>query len=393
MIIFAWCIFLISAAIPVTFFLYPVLLSLFSSHLKIEPIPCKNNVFIPPKATLLIVVRNGEALLPAKIENCLALDYPKGRLDIFFVSDGSDDGTEDILKNANPCIRSLILEEHQGKNKCINIALPMLENDLVFLTDADAILNSDALTMMASRLCDSTIGGVCGKRSIIANKGALGAAQHLYTTFDSYIKVQESIKCSISSNDGKIYCVRRKLFPSLPEGVTDDLYTALCVVEAGYCFVFEPRALASIPIPSQHREHEIIRRRRIVNGSLRGIMSKRSLLNPLHYGLFAFSLFINKVLRRILPLALLGLLFSCMILAPESLTITTLLVAQIFCYLLAAMHRLFEHQGPVFIRKISYAGYYFILGNWGGLLALWDTITGKKFNKWDPIKTAEVIPK
>lgn len=339
-----------------------------------------------PKVTILIVVRNGEALLSSKIQNCLALNYPDDRLDILCVSDGSTDRTEEIINNAGPLITPLILKEHHGKNRCINFAMPMISSEIVLLTDTDAILERNALLHMTARMSSPQIGGVCGQKIVDAKGKAIGAAQSLYARFDSYIKEQESITCSISSNDGKIYCVRTELFPFLPDGVTDDFFAALSIVESGHCFVFEPKALAYIPMPSQHRSHEIIRRRRIVTGSLHAITLKRSLLNPFRFKLYAVSLFINKVLRRMLPLSLAGLLFSSIFLAPFSKMMMALLIAHLCVYLLIGLHRPLEHYGPSFIRKASFVGYYFFIGNLGCLLALWDIFRGKKINKWDPLK-------
>ncbi|WP_421902109.1 glycosyltransferase [Maridesulfovibrio sp.] len=386
MICLAWLLFIFSVTIPATFFLYPVLLALFSKRLDLQAEACGTEPYKLPTATLLIIVRNGEKLLPAKIKNNLGLNYPSDRLDILFVSDGSTDDTAKILSTAGPRTSSIVLNEHHGKNHCLNLAVASIRTELIFLTDTDAILDCDALELMARRFCSCNIGGVCGRREVISSGDKLGTAQQIYITFDSHIKVQESISCSISSNDGKLYCVKRDLFPVLPSGVTDDFYVALSVVESGNCFVYEPDARAQIPSPSKDRDHEIIRRRRIVTGSLRAIKMKKHLLNPFKYGLFAIALFINKVLRRLLPLALFGLFASCLFLTPHSQLGVSLLAAQLLFYMLGALHTMVKGQGPALLRKTSYAGYYFILGNWGGLLALWDLLCGRQVSKWDPTK-------
>ena len=125
---------------------------------------------------------------------------------------------------------------------------------------------------------------------------------------------------------------------AIPAAVTDDLYAALSVIAQRQRFVFAPGAIARVPLPVHRMAQEIPRRRRIVGASLNGLRHHRRLLNPWRYGQVATGLWINKVGRRLLPLALLGLLLGSALLAPTHPIAALLLVLQLAGYGLAALH-------------------------------------------------------
>ncbi|XPV75084.1 MAG: glycosyltransferase [Desulfovibrio sp.] len=373
-------IFILSAIVPILFFgMYPIWLKLLPDN----PIKKSSHTSLP-SVTVVVAVRNAAPLLKDKIENTLALDYPQQALDILFISDGSTDETLDILNKYSSKVRLLETKEHTGKNNALNTAFPHITTEVVLFTDADAMLETDALLRLVAPLTDPTVGGACGRRRP-KNETTLGLAQQKYFQVDALIKQMESRAGSITSNDGKIFAMRTSLLSPLPEGVTDDLYAALSIVRQGYRFVFEPLAIAEVQQPSRTPRHEIERRRRIVTGSLRGISAQAELLNPQKFGAFSLSLVVNKIVRRMLPLSLIGLFVSSWMLA-NHFFFAIFLWGQLFCYALAGTSSHLQHRGPRKIAKISEMALYFTLGNWGTLLALIDLTRGKKVARWNPVK-------
>jgi cellulose synthase/poly-beta-1,6-N-acetylglucosamine synthase-like glycosyltransferase len=346
-----------------------------------------------PSASLLVALRNAEALAGEKMQNALALE-PPGALEIVFVSDGSTDRTVEVLRAA-AAGRAEVLEvvEHEGKAHALNLGAARCRHEILVFSDADALLAPDALRWLLGPFVDPAVGGVCGQRVIQRGEGgALSGAQGSYIAADSAVKRAESRLGSVTSNDGKLYAVRRELFRPIAPGATDDLYSCLSIVEQGRRFVFEPRALAFIRTPSRSARHELGRRRRIVSRSLNGIARKRALLNPLRHGFFAFQLLVNKVCRRLLPLFLVGLFLSSLALSarPEHVVARALLLLQLAFYALALAHPLLAHpllaRVPI-VRKASSTAWYFCVGNLGTLLGLADFLRGKEAVKWDPIKS------
>lgn len=343
-----------------------------------------------PSVSLLVALRNAEALATEKMHNSLALESA-GPLQIVFVSDGSNDGTVEALRGASGGrAEVLAIAEHNGKAHALNQGAERCRGEILVFSDADALLPPDVLRWLLAPFADPAVGGVCGQRVIHRGEaGALSAAQGSYIAADSAVKRAESRLGSVTSNDGKLYALRRELFRPIAAGATDDLYSCLSVVEQGRRFVFEPRALAFIRTPSRNARHELGRRRRIVSRSLHGIARKRALLNPLRHGFFAFQLLVNKVCRRLLPLFLAGLFLSALVLsfAPGHWLARAALALQLGFYALALTHPLWRRLGVPLLRPASSAAWYFCLGNLGTLLGLADFLRGREAVKWDPIKS------
>jgi cellulose synthase/poly-beta-1,6-N-acetylglucosamine synthase-like glycosyltransferase len=212
--------------------------------------------------------------------------------------------------------------------------------------------------------------------------------QRRYIGFDSAIKALESRCGRITSNDGKLYAIRRALFEPIPEAVTDDLFVCLSVIRQGYDFTFEPKARAFIRLPSRSASHEIERRRRIVSRSLRGIGMMRSLLNPRRYRAYSLGLFINKVLRRLLPVFLILIFVSTAVLSAFHPAAAVLLILQSGFYTVAlAYPALARIASKGALERAASVPFYFCVGNYGTLLGLADFVMGRRVARWDPRKT------
>ncbi len=341
-----------------------------------------------PSLTILIVVRNGARWMEPKLRNTQALSYPGPAPQILVYSDGSDDDTASIARRFGQ-VEVLEAAEHQGKIRGLNALVAKATGEVLVFTDVDALLARDALVALVRPLSDPQVGGVCGQRQI-PREAALAQAQGQYIDWDSRIKAGESACGSLTSNDGKLYAIRRPLFAPIPDAVTDDLYVALTVIGRGQRFVFAPDAIALVPQPVHRLSQEIPRRRRIVGASLNGLRHHKALLNPWRFGQVAIGLWINKIGRRLLPLALLGLLLGSAFAAPHSPLALTLLLAQITGYLLTALYRWLK---PHALARLAERGAYFVLGNVGMLLGWLDLIAGRAAPKWDPDKGPAQNPK
>ncbi len=368
------------------FLLYPALIFLLSI-IRISSTKTDDSATDEPSVTFLIVVRNGQDLIRQKIENCLAMDYPAELLQVVVYSDGSDDETVRIAQGLEDSrVQVYSADSHLGKITCLNAGMEHCTGEIVVLTDADGICPADALGYLLRPFVDKRVGGVCGQRVIKRDNSQIKKAQNFYIRLDSTIKLLESARGKLTSNDGKLYAIRRTLFQPLPPAVTDDLYMCMTVISQGERFVFAPLATVEIRVPSRNPRHEISRRRRIVTRSLNGIWNKRVLLNPFRFGLFSFGLFINKVMRRMMPFFLLGTFCSSALLASSNVFFLIVLFCQIFCYVTALQGALsFMYLVPM--KKITTVPFYFCLGNWGTLLGVLDFLSGRRVDKWTPQKT------
>ncbi len=346
-----------------------------------------------PRVSIITVSHEARMLLDEKVKNIQQLDYPLHLLEFVFFSDGSSEDTYDIqalLPNIE--VKQLSSRTHQGKAYGLNRAVEQSTGEILIFSDIDAIIDQKAVTLLVGHFQDPAIGGVCGHRTIIKEKTSLRNAQSRYLAFDNMIKSMEGKTGSLTSNEGKLYAIRRSLFQPIDPAATDDLYTCLSVVKAKYRFVFEPEAIMYIRSPARSPGHEIQRRRRIVVRSLHGIARHKEVLNPVRFGWYSPGLFINKILRRCLPFFLIGIFLGALFLSFRSKVMLALLLLQIIFYGTACLYPLTVRHSPSTrigknIQKVVSLVTYFIMGNYGTLLGVIDFLRGKRITKWVPVKS------
>lgn len=375
-------------SIVYAYFFFPLLLIIASRLCPRIIIPPKDEVV--PDISILVAVHNGEKHIVEKVENCTALDYPKSKLNIVIVSDGSTDKTvenvQSLLKNSS--IQLVIVPEHRGKNYAINQGRKLCNGDIVIMTDVTAQISTGALFRILHWFSASEVGGVCSRKQLIVSNKGMEESQASYLSYDDLIKNCESRISSIAANEGYFYAVRKDLLNDIPDGVTDDSYTAMSVVRAGYRFLYDPKARASQPVRARSKSGEIARRRRIVSGSLMGINMMRSLLNPFKYPLYSVILFSHKVLRRLTPFLFIIMTFSTFMLIPQHTGFTVYASIQTIGFLLfLGLHYdiVVPERLPQLLGRPLSIWHYFFLGNWGTLRGVLDFFSGVRYVRWTSV--------
>lgn len=312
---------------------------------------------------------------------------------MILVSDGTTDLSRQMAQTfQGPRIRFFHFDDHQGKIACLNFGITQCRGEIVVFSDVDAILDTNAVKTLCRHFLDPAVGGVCGRRKLARNRSKLGSGQRKFVRWDTMIKQLEMANnLSVTSHDGKLYAIQKKLYTRIPRGVTDDAFLSLSVVRQGHRFVFDPEAVAVIPVPSYDARHELMRRKRIVSASLNGLWIHRALFDVKKCKLFAAGLFINKVVRRALPVFLILMLLSSFFLSAWPL-MAVLFWCQAAGYLFflsfpLGLVRLPDRPAWLrFIKKTGSTGYFFCVGMAGTLLGIISFLSGEKISKWDPIK-------
>ena len=348
-----------------------------------------------PSLSLIVVAYKPGPLLEAKLANALQLEYPAALMEIVYASDGEDAAAMTVCRTwaeqartAGMAVQCLETAVRGGKIAAINEAVARAHGDVLVFSDVDAMLEPDALQHLGRRFADPDLGGVGGRRVVAGAKTRTGVVQAMYWRLEAWLKTQESRLGAVTSNDGKLYAMRRSLFAPVPEAVTDDLYNCLTVLRRAFRFEYEPAAVAAAPTPSRDDAHEITRRRRIVCRGLHGLWCSRELLNPFAFGWLSVRLFINKLLRRMLPFALAGAFFSSLLLSFSSGIYLAVLLLQMCCYGVAVLHLLLHTaaKAPGWLVRLSSAAWYVCLGMYGTWLGTVDFVRGKRVAVWTPVK-------
>jgi cellulose synthase/poly-beta-1,6-N-acetylglucosamine synthase-like glycosyltransferase len=263
-------------------------------------------------ATLVIPAYNEAQVLEEKVRNTLAIDYPAGKLKIIFVTDGSTDGSEEIIrKYPGPLL--LHQSERRGKMAAIIRAMGEVKTPVVVFSDANVMLNKECIQRIAAHYKNSATGGVAGEKKIISSKrrSAVGRAEGLYWNYESFMKKQDADFNTVVGAAGELFSIRTELFPHLDEKVIlDDFVISMKVCLQGYKIEYEPGAYAT-EFPSISLAEEEKRKVRISAGAYQSIGYLKSALNFLKYPLLCFQYISRRLLRWIVcPLMLVVLLVT-----------------------------------------------------------------------------------
>jgi poly-beta-1,6-N-acetyl-D-glucosamine synthase len=329
---------------------------------------------ICPTVTILLSAHNEEKYLSAKLENLDRLDYPADRLDVVIVSDGSTDRTNQILKGWEDSRRTaLIWEEQRGKAAALNSTVGHIRGEITVFTDVRQTIASDALKNLIANFADPNIGAVSGELMIgqdLATATARGVG--LYWRLEKKIRLWEGLSGSCVGATGALYAVRTKLIPQLPHGtILDDVYIPLHVVRQGQRVVFEPQALAFDPLTPDPKQ-EFRRKLRTLFGNYQLLQLSPWVLKrtcPLR-----FQFVCHKLLRLLVPFALLGALVSTFWLRNGMYPLA--LVLQVLFYALALLGLLRGKHG--FISRLSDVSLAFLVLNAAAAVAFVYFITGRK---------------
>ena len=323
-------IFLIAAIfILYTYAVYPLLLQWRKSYPPPVDAPPKSL----PEVSLIIPVYNEEVVLRQKIENSLRLDYPREKLKIVVVSDGSTDRSNAVAL-AFPEITFIEYPEHRGKMSVLNRAVSSLATEIVAFTDASAIWREDALLKLVAPFSDPAVGVVSGELILKEERTRRGEVRvDWYWKMEKYIRRQESRIFSCLGATGAIYALRRSLFRPLPEDtILDDMLIPLEALKQGYRIVFDSRAQADENKLSDPRD-EFRRKLRTLYGNYQIFARAPWTINP-GRSRMAFEMISHKLFRLLIPFALLLLVVSSFW---GSSILRGIFYLQLFFYLLAAV--------------------------------------------------------
>jgi cellulose synthase/poly-beta-1,6-N-acetylglucosamine synthase-like glycosyltransferase len=253
-----------------------------------------------PRVCLFIAANDEAGVIDAKLRNSLTLDYPPDLLDIVVASDGSVDGTNDIVRRFGPRVRLLEFGQRRGKIATVNDGMRTVASEIVILSDANTFLEPGAVRALVRNFGDDEVGAVSGDVILVGERAALARSEDLYYRYERWVQRAESEIGSMIGVDGALYAIRRELFVA-PAGDTilDDMAIPMAAVRAGRRVIFEPLAIAHEHGSDSARE-EFARKSRVIAGAVQ-FLSRPDSDVPLNRKQVMFSLVSHKGLRWLSP--------------------------------------------------------------------------------------------
>ena len=372
-----------------TYALYPGLLGLWRF---------RGGRFLPPPdpevwptVSVSLPAYNEEYQIAETLESLLSLDYPKDRLQILVVSDSSTDRTDDIVRAyGDRGVELLRLPERGGKGAAETAATPHLTGEIVVNTDASIRIVPDALKPLIRQFSDREVGLASGRDISVApgvengNKG-----ESRYVGYEMAIRDLETRVASIVGASGCFYAIRHHLHRiPLPISLSRDFAAALHCRERGYRAVSVPEAICFVPRAASLRL-EYRRKVRTITRGLLTLRHKRSLMNPLRYGLFAWMLFSHKLCRWLVPWAGVAALVGLALMAPAILWARVGLLVAVAGVLMGSVGWLMSDRRdlPWFLGLPAFG----LIGNVAAMQAVLRVISGKKDALWEPTRRASTL--
>lgn len=369
-----------------TFIGYGILLFLL---IKIKRLFNKNEqVFIKgfyPTVTLLIAAYNEENYVEKKIENCLALDYPKNKLQIAFVTDGSNDSTPQKINNY-PEVALFHKNERAGKMAAIKRVMPHLQSEIIVFTDANTFLNKEAIKELIKHYQNPKVGAVAGEKKIMVHElaDASSAGEGFYWKYESVLKKWDYELYSNVGAAGELFSIRRELYqPVETDTIIDDHMIAMRIAEKGFVIAYEPNAYAMESASADTKE-ELKRKTRIAAGGMQSILRLKKSANPFINPVLTFQYISHRVLRWTVTPFLLILAFVLnvyIVLQTSFILYKLILIAQIVFYIFGLLGYLFEKKNMKV--KIFFIPYYFCMMNYAVIAGIFRYFKKQQSAAWE----------
>ena len=320
-----------------------------------------------PAVTLFIAAYNEEKVIDEKMANCYDLDYPKDKLKIVWITDGSTDTTNEKL-GVYPEITILYQPQRNGKTAALTRGVPFVKTPFTVFTDANTMLNHEAIKEIIRPFGNPRVGCVAGEKRIAVKEAdnASSGGEGFYWRYESKLKAWDARLYSAVGAAGELFAIRTHLFEPMPSNtLLDDFILSMRIAQKGYKIAYCNQAYA-LETGSADIKNEEKRKVRIAAGGLQAIVRLRSLLipNPFHLGTLRFQYLSHRVLRwSVTPVLLflllpLNLLILCLYPSP---LYAVLLGLQILFYILGGIGAI--QQKKHIKNKILFIPYYFLFMN------------------------------
>ena len=370
-------VFLLSCSLILyAYLVYPLILALLPSRDFSAP-----TILNKPKVSILMVVFNEEIIIERKLDNLLALDYPKELLSIFVIDDASTDKTRDIVGNyANRNVQLIEIAERKGKSHGLNVGMSLIKDEFVLMVDARQVLDKGCLSSLIEWFGSKEVGAVSGEL-LFRGDDQEGYAQGLgfYWTYEKWIRKNEARIASVPGVTGALYLMRRSLFKSIPEDtLIDDVLIPMQIIESGGRVVFDNSAIAW-DIPSTNIKREKLRKVRTLKGNLQLLCRNGSWVLPGKHPIW-WQFVSHKILRLFVPYFAILAFISSLALAINGKSLYLIYAAAFFIVVISFPA---SETFPNLKRfKVISGLSSFMALNWFAVLALYEFIRKKSENSW-----------
>ena len=330
--------------------------------------------------TVIITARNEAKRIAEKLENTLALDYPRELLEVVVASDASTDATDEIVTRfADKRVRLVRASENKGKEHAQWLAIQSASTPLLVFTDTATRLRPDALRLLVEDFADPQVGAVSSEDELTSPDGEV-RGEGAYVRYEMALRRLESNAAGLVGLSGSCFAVRRNVCERWRTDTPSDITTALLCSQAGLRAISDSRVKGSYQ-DLKDESKEFGRKKRTIIRGMTAVWELRESLNPFRHGLFAVQVWSHKIFRWLVPVGMVLALASSAVLASDSPLYRSLLIVQLAGYAAAALAQLSLGARKVMPLRIAL---YFMVANIATAAAMWDFLRGVRIVTWNP---------
>ncbi|HOI31160.1 MAG: glycosyltransferase family 2 protein [Bacteroidales bacterium] len=346
-----------------------------------------------PEVTLFVAAYNEKDYADKKVANGFELDYPQEKIKQLWVTDGSDDGTPELLiKYADKGIEVYHENVRGGKIGAMNRGMQFVKTPIVIFSDGNTILGKESVRRIVNLFSNPKVGCVSGEKRIFSKeKDTAAGTEGIYWKYESTLKKWDAELYSVVGAAGELFAIRTELFEEVEKDtLLDDFIISLRVAMKGYTIQYDPEAYA-IETASADVKEELKRKVRIAAGGIQSIIRLSPLLDIFKYGMLSFQYISHRVLRWTLaPLSLpLILIINALIAYYAGFRnfadfYVLLFYGQLLFYTLALLGWYLENKAIKV--KALFIPYYFFIMNYAVLLGMKRYFKGSQSVNWERAK-------
>lgn len=349
-----------------------------------------------PEVTLFVAAYNEKDYVDEKVKNSFSLEYPPEKVKQVWVTDGSDDGTPDLLKKyIDKGVEVYHEDARGGKIGAMNRGMQFVKSPIVIFSDGNTNLGKESIRRIVNLFSNPKVGCVSGEKRIYQKESDSAAGtEGIYWKYESTLKKWDAELYSVVGAAGELFAIRTELFRHVEKDtLLDDFMISLRVAMSGYTIQYDPEAYA-IETSSANVKEELKRKIRISAGGIQSIVRLAPLLNFFKYGTLSFQYISHRVLRWTLaPLGLLILILTNLFITMnegffnfESI-FTWLMWGQIIFYAASLLGWFLENRQIKI--KVLFIPYYFFIMNLSVYLGFKRYIKGNQSVKWERAQRAK----
>ena len=351
------------------------------------------NLEYEPEVTLFVAAYNEKDYVDAKVENSFSLEYPSEKVRQVWVTDGSDDGTPEILKKYSDRGVEVYHEDKRGgKIGAMNRGMQFVKSPITIFSDGNTMLGKESIRRIVRLFANPKVGCVSGEKRIFnKEKDTAVGTEGIYWKYESKLKKWDAELYSVVGAAGELFAVRTELFEAVEKDtLLDDFIISLRIAMRGRTIQYDPEAYA-IESASANVKEELKRKVRIAAGGIQSIIRLSPLLNIFKYGLLSFQYISHRVLRWTLapwslPFIFLLNLWIAWQAGFSNITnlYVTLFYAEVLFYALALTGWYLENRK--ISHKIFFVPYYFFVMNYAVFAGIGRFFKGKQSVNWERAK-------